>query len=61
MVTQNLNNETRKLGQECKITIDEIRQFPEFRDADDATLAELSDFVYQISSILYKANHDETA
>jgi|GEM_PF-2930052 len=59
MLTQNVNNETKKLGQECKLTIDEIRQFPGFRDIDEVTLAELSDFVYQISSILYKANHNE--
>ena len=61
MLTQNLKNETKKLGQECKITIDEIRQFAAFSEADEATLAELCEFVYQISSILYKANHNETA
>ena len=61
MLTQNLKNETPQKGNECKITIDEIRQFPAFKDADETTLTELSDFVYKLSMVLYKAHHNETA
>lgn len=61
MFKQNLNNETKKLGTECKITIEEIRQFKSFKDTDDETLLELSEFVYYLSLILYKENNNETA
>lgn len=61
MLTQNFKNENQQKGSECKITIEEIRQFPAFIDADDATLNEISDFVFQISMVLYKAHHNETA
>lgn len=61
MYNQNLKNETNTTGQECKITIEEIKQFTAFKDTDDQTLSELSDFVYQLSLILYKANDNETA
>ena len=61
MLNQKLNNETKKSGSECKITIDEIRQFTAFMDTGEETLVELSEFVYQISLILYKANDNETA
>lgn len=61
MYNQNLKNETRTSGQEIKITIDEIRQFADYKDTDEQTLLELSEFVYQLSLILYKANDNETA
>lgn len=61
MLNQNLKNEPKKPGSECKITIEEIRQFSAFKDTDEETLVELSEFVYQLSLILYKANDNETA
>ncbi len=61
MLNQNFKNEIRKPVTECKITIEEMRQFASFKGKDDDTLIELSDFVYQISLILYKANDNDTA
>lgn len=60
MLTQNLKNEPKKHSLECKITIDEIRQFPAYKDTDEDTLIELQEFVYQLSLILYKSNHNDT-
>lgn len=61
MYNQNIKKETKKIGHECKITIEEIKQFTAFKDKDEQTLSELSDFVYQLSLILYKANDNGTA
>jgi len=61
MLNQNLKNETKNPGHQCKITTDEIRQFSAFKDTDEKTLEELSEFVFQLSLILYKTNHNEPA
>lgn len=61
MYNQNLKNEAITTGQKSKITIEEIRQFSAFKKADEQTLSELSEFVYQLSIILYKTNENGTA
>lgn len=38
-----------------------MKQFNAFKNTDNETLSELSEFVYQLSLILYKANDNETA
>ena len=60
MLTQNLKNDIKKQSSDSKITIDEIRQFPAFKDADEDTLMVLREFVYQLSLISYKSNHNDT-
>jgi hypothetical protein len=61
MFNQNLKNETKEIGQNCKITIEEMKQFNAFKNIDNETLSELSEFVYQLSLILYKLTDNETA
>mgnify|MGYP003456389683 CR=1 FL=1 len=60
MLTQNLKNDMKQQSSDCKITIDEIRQFPDFKDSEEEKLIALREFVYQFSLILYKSHHNET-
>lgn len=61
MFNQNLKNESNEIGNKCKLTNEEIKQFAAFEDADEKTIDELREFVYKISMILYKVHHNETA
>ena len=59
MLPKKFKDETKDTGSACKITIEEIRQFNAFKDTDEKTLMELSEFIYQLSLILFKANNNE--
>ena len=60
MLTQNLRNDSIGDRLKSKITTDEIRQFPAFKNFDEDALIELREFVYQLSLILYKSNKNDT-
>jgi hypothetical protein len=51
--------ETKINEEQLKLTKEEIKQFEEWKDADDVTLEGIREQLYQLASILYKSYNNE--